>query len=422
MPSQTAVDKKQPILLLVAPPGSTYLPGDDDTEESLVHDHGWTEVKVATSRERTVVTTSSRLRRTQQYALQLFVASTFHSVLGKTLAKLASKVDVNGGKDALFSIWDQTQVVILMSRTKRPVDTIFVTKDKVATAKAIYSVLSRSTAFRLYLSQLLDNLCRGGGNPDQPVNIDCGRSIYRPRDVSLPPQPTGYVYLLVSTVDTNYVYIGSCKCLITRFRQHNSGYGSKQTAPPSLRPWGILGYVCGFQGHEMTWKSVENDWIVAKEELLRGRSSNITLQSIIDLIIPILGRHNRENQDSNLNLKFFNSGTVSVLQQQPQQNTDNQPVGGQHDSEGNGRTTGDASSMDGVNNVIDCHDTTTEPWNENIDIMSEEEDAEDVTMHEEPHSHNSEEDADDVMMNEEPHSGNSDSSTCSDNESYYSDN
>lgn len=389
LPLQSVIDRKQPILLLVAPPGSTYLPGDDDTEESLVQNHGWKEVKVTTARERTLRASSGRLKRTEQYALQLFVASTFHSVLGKTLAKLASKVDAGGGKDALFSIWDQTQVVILMSRTKLPGDTIFVTKDKVATAKAIYSVLSRSTPFRLYLSQLLDNLCRGGGNPNQPVNIDCGRSIYRPRDVSLPPQPTGYVYLLVSTQDTSFLYIGSTNCLITRFRQHNSGYGSKQTAPPSLRPWGILGYVCGFQGDEKIRTSVENDWIVAKEELFRGRSSNITLQSVIDLILPILRRYNRENQDSNLNLKFFNSGTVSVLQQQPE-DTDDQTLRGEHDS-------GSRNS-----NGIDCPDTATEA---HIDITCEEDDN------------------DDLMLSDEPLSvDNSDVSTCSDNDSYYSDN
>ena len=51
-----------------------------------------------------------------------------------------------------------------------------------------------------------------------------------------------------------------------------------QTAPASLRPWGLLGYICGFQGHEDLWKELENAWIVGKEDVLNNKGSLIYME------------------------------------------------------------------------------------------------------------------------------------------------
>ena len=327
LPSNESVTNKQPIEFLVSPAGSTYLPGEDDNEETLVEKRGWTKTKIGLAPDRIAFCNGCRYKRTKQYGIQLHVASTFHSTLGKTLAKLACRIDSMNDKDSPYSIWDPTQVVIMMSRTKLPSQTIFVTDDMVATATAIYKVLKRTSAFQRYLSDLLHNLCRDGSS-SHPVHIDNAISIYRPRDISLPPQPTGYVYLLVSTVDTDHIYIGSCRCLITRFNQHNRGFGSMQTAPASLRPWGLLGYICGFQGHEDLWKELENAWIVGKEDVLKRKKGHATLHCVIELVDPLLTKYNKLHQHTSIALRYFDCGTVTTLESSSTQEDQFEPIHG----------------------------------------------------------------------------------------------
>ena len=54
--------------------------------------------------------------------------------------------------------------------------------------------------------------------------------------------------------------------MIRRLRQQYSGYGSKSTKTPRLRPWALLGLIVGFEGAdiyeryivESTWKKKRN--------------------------------------------------------------------------------------------------------------------------------------------------------------------
>ena len=123
-----------------------------------------------------------RMKRTSQCGLQLYVASTFHSTMGKTLLKLATRVDETGDPSSPYALWDPTQIVILFSRTRLPRDTFFVTKNPGATARAIYRVLKKKSAFRTYLTDLLERLCSGGSH-EAPMVVDHSLSIFRPRDV-----------------------------------------------------------------------------------------------------------------------------------------------------------------------------------------------------------------------------------------------
>ena len=253
------------------------------------------------------------MKRTSQYGLQLYVASTFHSTMGKTLLKLATRVDETYDQNSPCALWDPTQVVTLLSRTKLPSDTYFVTKNPEATAKAIYRVLKRKSAFRSYLTDLIDRLCSSASNA-APMVIDHNQSIFRPRDIPVPSDKTGYVYILVSTRNTNYVYIGSCKCLHTRFRQHNSGHGALQTGSATLRPWALLGFVSGFQGNDAIRLQFENRWINEKNNLMTSPAGqHATAVDILNLVHP-LKEHCNSREDINVNLLFVDSGTVQILQ------------------------------------------------------------------------------------------------------------
>ena len=79
-------------------------------------------------------------------------------------------------------------------------------------------------------------------------------------DMPLPTCNTGFVYMLVSTRDFSYTYIGMTDNIATCLSQHNSGYGSMSTEPISLRPFALFAYVCGFEGNRQAMFSFESRW------------------------------------------------------------------------------------------------------------------------------------------------------------------
>ena len=309
LPPLSTIQKKRPIKLLVAPPGSSYLPGSSDTAESLLA-LGWKEISIGISRDNIVSYRSTRAKRSGQYGLQLYVGSTWHSTMGKTLAKMVTKVDHSGDRSSPYSIWDPTQVVIMLSRTRLPADTIFITDDPLATARTIFSVLKHQSPFRNYLSTLIKNLCNT--TSDAPKSsIDQSISVYRPRDVLLPSDRTGFAYILISTRDMNFLYIGSCYNLLARYTRHNTGFGALQTAPPSLRPWAVLGYACGFQGNKQMFMEFERRWILQKQQLLHSSQTTASIEAVVSIGVALVHAFNSEFRTT---LRFVHSGTITTLQ------------------------------------------------------------------------------------------------------------
>ena len=311
-PDFDAISNKKPVTLMIAPAGSTYIPNENDDEETLAQ-RMWKKEKIGIAPDATVYQRGTRMKRTSQYGLQLYVASTFHSTMGKTLIKLATRVDEMNDPHSPYSIWDPTQVVILFSRTKLPSDTYFVTKNPKATGKAIYKVLKKKSAFRAHLTDLLNRLC-GNGRDIAPLVLDNSTCLFCPPDVPVPNDSSGFVCILVSTVDTNHVYTGSCRCLHTRFRQHNSGHGASQTSNSSLRPWALLGFVSGFEGDDHIRLQFENRWIREKMNLIGSPAGrHATVEDILNLVHP-LKEHYNSREDINIELVFTDSGTFRILE------------------------------------------------------------------------------------------------------------
>ena len=84
------------------------------------------------------------------------------------------------------------------------------------------------------------------------------------------------------------IYIGSTNDLIRRLSEHNSGFGSNQTAPPSLRPWALLAYVTGFDGDKRARLNFENRWIQAKEEYISDLNYVHTVEGILMLATDLI--------------------------------------------------------------------------------------------------------------------------------------
>ena len=308
-PSAEDVRNKAPIKFLVAPAGCREIPTlGVDTRETLIR-QGWREIFISVGGEKHVAIGRLSTKRTGQYPMQLFIGSTWHSTMGQTLRCVATKVeggDMNGGP---YTLWDPCQIVVMLSRTRLPHHTYFVTDKPTETARVLYSTLKKTSVFREYLSQLLDRLC-GGAPGSLPVVLDNSASMYRPRDVQVPGDNTGCVYILLSMRDLSTTYIGSTDNLLRRFTQeHNAGRGARQTAPVSLRPWAILAYVTGFNGDRADWMRFETLWIQAKERVMDRDPSTASVEGFVDIARGLVAGFQPKDCGVN-NLKLVDCGSI----------------------------------------------------------------------------------------------------------------
>lgn len=154
-----------------------------------------------------------------------------------------------------YNLWDVAQLLVLLSRTRKAEDIIFV-GNKQSTIKSIRSLLNMYTQWTDYMENVIKLV---GIVPEQTTNTSNTESrrlipIFQyesfPLDFKCIPLPrcnTGYVYFLVSTKDTSKTYIGQSMDLMKRLLQHNSGFGTEFTRQINLRPWIIYAFISGFE-------------------------------------------------------------------------------------------------------------------------------------------------------------------------------
>lgn len=103
------------------------------------------------------------------------------------------------------------------------------------------------------------------------------------KDIAVPTDVTGYVYIIVSTVDLGVFYIGSAASVVERLRRHNQGLGGMQSSNPRYRPWGLLAYVTGFGGNKQKYVAFEEKWIFEKILLLRNSQSVASVEAVVNI-------------------------------------------------------------------------------------------------------------------------------------------
>jgi hypothetical protein len=309
LPDQERVDAKLPIAMLVAPPGSRFIPDSTVTQQELLG-MGWKEQRVGAPANNKVNNTQGGTRSKRlQYGLRHHVGTTIHGVMGQTLQNLITRVS-RGDRSSTYSLWLSSQVVVLLSRTRRGSHTYFWipgNQTPEAVAEILYDLMCTTSPFRDYLSHLLRQLCNSGPGPGQTYTIDA-LSIYRPKDIVLPTHELGYVYMLVSTKQLSCVYIGSTKSLVKRWRQHNTGYGANQTRAIQLRPWAILAFIVGFDGNDQNYIQVEENWIARKQTQVRNGVA--TVESIHNIGKEVTLDFNEAHAAM---LRFVSCGTVERI-------------------------------------------------------------------------------------------------------------
>ena len=97
-------------------------------------------------------------------------------------------------------------------------------------------------------------------SPNQSANERKHCLPFRPCDVVIPADNTGYAYMLISLQDRDTVYIGATRNLYRRFHEHNAGVGAKTTCPESLLPWALFAYVTGFEEDSQRYFTFESRW------------------------------------------------------------------------------------------------------------------------------------------------------------------
>ena len=302
VPVQTDLDEWKPVKLLLGPVGTKVGPGGDESKEYLIS-RGWTEISV---RKRTaqswVRVGNGLLGRRTQYPFALRMAMTIHASMGATMKKLVTSVTMEG-----CDLWMSELVVVLLSRTTELRDIYFI-GDANETVNKLLMALVKKNRFHKYMHQLLRNMgvkgryvAANGG-----AFIDRGLLPWRPLDTDLPGNGVGVVYLLRSLRDGKSTYVGETRNLVKRISTHNSGHGSQQSCDPALRPWHVIGFICGFTNdtkevrrhYERRWKLMRDD---------RGGNA-LAPGDMMDI-----GRGLTLGMDSEPNLRFVATGTFDVV-------------------------------------------------------------------------------------------------------------
>jgi predicted GIY-YIG superfamily endonuclease len=191
--------------------------------------------------------------------------------MGQDLGALVTKVTMPT-TDSRYSLWLPSQVVVLLSRTFYAKDVYFIGTPE-ETSEALLHALFIQSQYTEYMSRIIDALTGVDVNPRNRITqvVDVPSFYpFRACDLPIPTDRSGVVYIIISKRDEKTTYIGhQTKHLNNRIIQHNTMYGSQQTADPTLQPWALLAIICGFEGDRQTMLKIESSWQRRRNELTR---------------------------------------------------------------------------------------------------------------------------------------------------------
>ena len=264
IPSREDLSLFRKIEILVAPPGMKWTMYDMTKSEADYINNGWSKQMVGLPPDRSHKISHNVQGKRRQYGLKHHVTSTIHSSMGDTLPKVATQIS---NQLSIFKLWDKSQIVVLLSRTKRARDIIFV-GNKESTVRAIVELCKCSNQWTDHMERVLEmaNVNYASMTNSTIPSIRNDDHPFRFCDCPLPNCNTGIVYMLISVRNHNYTYIGMTSNIAVRLQQHNSGNGHAFTTPTRLRPWALFAYITGFDGDRRKMFSIERRWKTRRQE------------------------------------------------------------------------------------------------------------------------------------------------------------
>ena len=307
LPDTEDLDNFRKIEVLIAPPGLKEIHYDVETSEETYVNRGFRKIKIGTAPERACQVRKNIQGIRIQYGLRHFVSGTLHSLMGDTLTKMATEISAHNSN---FNLWEKGQLVVLLSRTRYAKDTIFV-GSKADTLSALRELVQKKTQWTDYIENILSTITINTRSQieDRQETFTQEHFPFRIKDAQLPQCNSGFVYMLISLRQMDYIYIGETKNVITRLKQHNQGIGSSSTAPEHLRPWAIVGYVCGFQGHRDLRLSIEQRWKIERDRIQRNGCHDV--RTILHSVHHVINTIDQERFD---NVEKDDLILVSLLQ------------------------------------------------------------------------------------------------------------
>ena len=224
---------------------------------------GWKRMKIGVPTMNTHEINFRVKAQRKQYGIKHYVTSTLHVLQGLTINKIATEINMLSSE---YNLWDVAQLLVLLSRTRKAEDIIFV-GDKRTTIRSVLSLIKKNSQWTDYMENVIQLVGMDQGDLQQTINEQRTIPVFQyesfPLDFNCIPLPrcnTGYVYFLVSTKDTTKTYIGQTMDLIKRLNQHNTGYGTEFTRQINFRPWIIYAFISGFEKNRTLMLSVEHEW------------------------------------------------------------------------------------------------------------------------------------------------------------------
>jgi predicted GIY-YIG superfamily endonuclease len=311
VPDANHLRLKRPVEVCLAPPGCKSLPISFTTTSDLMLTHGWTKTSVGLSCDRIHCLPNGIQAKRHQYGLRPRIASTIHGAMGQDLPAIVTKVTMMG-EETDYNLWLKEQVIVLLSRTHFAKDIIFV-GDPHTTSRALAECLGRVSQFSDYMSHIMKTL----STPPDPETLRHSLvdpfkySPYRMSDYTIPSVNGSFCYNLVSLGDPTHstTYIGETKNLAHRFALHNQRMGAQTTKDIALIPWGLMGFVTGFEGESAVSqrKKFERDWQAGRNVEERRRKRKLhpeEIRVIAQLLIS------RSTNDEYAHLTYVRCGSM----------------------------------------------------------------------------------------------------------------
>ncbi len=156
---------------------------------------------------------------------------------------------------------------------------IFIVGKKKFAIERLYKTLCIHTQWTALTENIVDNLSISINNSRghrAPVLDQASDHPLRVRDMDIPQTNSGFVYMLISTMDPSRVYVGQTKNLAIRLNQHNSGSGSEGTDFYRYMPWSVGAYMTGM-GHlsKKQRMSLEFQWKDKNQASVRNGNHSI---------------------------------------------------------------------------------------------------------------------------------------------------
>jgi hypothetical protein len=140
--------------------------------------------------------------------------------------------------------------------------------------------------------------------------IQNGLIPFRPIDIQLLQEGSGYCYIFALLQDMGTTYIGQALSLVNWLNQHNRGIGSLQMLDPRLCPWSLISFVCGFDGNPDMMRRFEINWQRRREHMLQAGTITMPEQIIADITRMIITEWNWDGLGSDL--CYVRAGTFSL--------------------------------------------------------------------------------------------------------------